>query len=681
MYGRQDAIRIANDKKHLVVLGPPGVGKSTFLRKVGLEALKETGADFVHKCIPVFLELKRFTGNQIDIEALITHEFEICGYPYPMEMVQTALKSGKLLILFDGLDEVPAANVDNVVRTIADFVDRYRQNRFIASCRIAAYKGGFTQFSEVEMADFNDEQVQAYIKNWFASTSDPNRRVLDREMETHKLCWKTLNQDSHQATRELARNPLLLTLICMVYDNTQNLPHNRADLYEKALNIFLEEWLAEKRVNQDSSANQYLDVSSQKRMLSEIAAKNHEANSFFFREAELVAQIKDFGEGSANTPLGFDASQILETILVDQGLFVERLSGFYSFSHLTFQEYLTAHYIAGNTRSIQGLVSTHLHDQQWREVFLLTAGLMREADDLLIAMTDEASKSINTDRLKALFRWAKCITTTSDNSHGAIAKRAFAIRQYFSLWILDGYYAEVKHIISRRCDFDSNSDFFQDFNLYFCSIKNSRRSENLYFHLGPFEIIDVGDWVDGALDLYLNQKLVRYQKLNLFAKLYIDRRIDLAPDPDLDFYQDFYQYTDSNFYGLVSLILGKWFNLELDARITLLEVINGMKIFEGVDLRRMVQRFEEQRRFVTAARQGKSVRPPQESIHATWLSVLHITKDMLSISPREIENYFQYLRDVQLIIDCKEAAGRVTPIIWKRIEDCLLNWDEEEIVN
>ena len=55
-------------------------------------------------------------------------------------MTGKALKSGKLLILFDGLDEVPAANVDNVVSKIGDFVDRYSDNRFIASCRIAAYK-------------------------------------------------------------------------------------------------------------------------------------------------------------------------------------------------------------------------------------------------------------------------------------------------------------------------------------------------------------------------------------------------------------------------------------------------------------------------------------------------------------------------------------------------------------
>ena len=681
LYGRQDAIRVANDKRHLMVLGPPGVGKSTFLRKVGLEALKEKSGDFMHKCIPVFLELKRFTGNQVDIEALITHEFEICGYPYPMEMVQTALKSGKLLILFDGLDEVPAANVDNVVRAIADFVDRYRQNRFIASCRIAAYKGGFTQFSEVEMADFSDSQVQGYIKNWFASTSDPNRRQLDREMETGERCWQMLNEKSHQATKELARNPLLLTLLCMVYDNTQNFPRNRVDLYEKALNIFLEEWMAEKRVRQDYSVSQYLDISSQKRMLAEIAAKNYNANRFFFSEAKLVDQINEFGEGSANTPPGFNASQILETIRVDQGLFVERLSGFYSFSHLTFQEYLTANYIVGDTRSIQGLVTTHLHDVQWREVFLLTSGLMREADDLLVAMTDEASKAINTDRLRTLFRWAKCVAMTSDNSHSVVAKRAFAIRQFFSVWMLHKFYGEVKNLVDRSRDINPNSGFLQDLNFYRDNAFYTSLNGDLYLDLGPEEIVDLGAWIDGVLNLYLEQKLIRYRSLNLFAKLYLDLELDLYPDPDLNFYQDFYQYTDADFYCLVSLILVKWFNLELDARITLLQIIEQMKIFVGVDLQRMVRRFNEQRKFINAAKEGKRVRPLEESIHATWLSVLHITDDMLSISRQEIENYIRYLRDVQLIIECKEAAGRVTPHVWRDIEDRLMAWDGEEIEN
>ena len=659
---RQDGTQVANDKQYLMVLGAPGVGKSTFLRKIGLEALKEEEGNFAHECIPVFLELKRFTEDQNDIEALIGKEFEICGYPYPEEIARTALESGNLLILFDGLDEVPTANVDNVIRKIGDFVDRYRQNRFIASCRIAAYTGGFTRFTDVEMAAFDDLQVKAYINNWFTSTSDSYRRQLDEEMKTSEQCWEALNQGEHKATKELARNPLLLTLLCMVYDNSQNFPRNRADLYEDALNIFLKEWAAEKRVPRDSSVSQYLDISAEKRMLSEIAAKNFEVNRFLFNENELINQIKAFGRRSANTPPTFNPSKILEIITVEQGLFVERISRFYSFSHLTFQEYLTANYIAGNARSIKGLVTDHLHHDGWQEVFLLTAGLMREADHLLEQMQDEATKFINTDRLKALFQWATCITTPSGCQYDGIAKRIFAIRQYFYLWLLNKIYELPQNIanrpfyLKRDLHIDNEKlasyiELYSDLYLY----RDLSLNRNLYVDIEPYLNLDIAPHIE----------------------LYIDLEINFHSDFNL--YQDLYGYMEIDLYPIASSEFDNQLNSEMDRRIPLVEQMEQAKIFKGVDLQRMAQKFNEERKSINAAREGKVVTPPEESIHDTWLSVLGITDDMLAISREEMEDYIHYLHVVKLIVACKEAAGRVTPEIWKKIEDRLLTWDGEDI--
>ena len=85
---RQDGMRIATNEQYLLVLGGPGVGKSTFLRKVGLEALKGENGNFEHQCIPVFLELRRFANGSIDIKEWITEEFKICGHPFPEQWAQ-----------------------------------------------------------------------------------------------------------------------------------------------------------------------------------------------------------------------------------------------------------------------------------------------------------------------------------------------------------------------------------------------------------------------------------------------------------------------------------------------------------------------------------------------------------------------------------------------------------------
>ena len=661
---RQDGIQVANDKQYLMLLGGPGVGKSTFLRKVGLEALNGKKGNFVHKCIPVFLELKRFTEYPIDIEAQIARELEICVFPHPEQMANAALKSGKLLILFDGLDEVPASNVDHVIREIGDFVDKYSQNRFIASCRRAAYSGGFRRFTEVEMADFDDTQIEAYIEKWFDSTPDLYRHQLDEEMRTADQCWKTLNASEHSATKELARNPLLLTLLCMVYNRSQNFPRNRAALYERALSVFLEEWAAEKRVNRGASITQYLDIADEKRMLSEIAAKNFNENRLFLSEDELINQIQEFGAGNANTLETFNARKILETILIDQGLFVERVSRSYSFSHLTFQEYLTANYIVGDPLSIQGLVNQHLHDPQWREIFLLTAGLMREADDLLLAMEVGAAKSINSDGLKSLLQWAEGITDTTDDRDNGVAKRLLALRQYFSLWLLNKVYEEVKNPVNH----DQSLRGYRDLYLDTYTNLDSDLYQDLYQETNSYLCLDLYGQMNPDLDTYLNL----HRDLSLEIYLY------------LNLYQDFYQYMDIDFYSreiFTLRCLGDLFDEELEERITVTKRMEEMKIFREVDFDQIVCRFKTQRKFIEKARAGEAVDPPAESIHDAWLSVLGITGSMLEISHEDMGNYIQYVRAIDLIIACKEAAGRVSPEVWQQIEDRFLTVDAGDIEN
>ena len=673
-----------------MVLGCLGLGKSTFLRKIGFEASKGKDGNFKHECIPVFLELREYPRDSIDVKALIIQEFKICGYPDPKRNAIMALESGNLLILLDGLDEIPTTDVDKVVRMIWDFVDQYRQNRFIISCRKIMNLGGFTLFTNVEMANFDDSQVEGYIRNWFAST--PDQHELDEGVRIAEQCWEALNAEEHQTIKALAHNPLLLAMLCLIYDDGQGFPKNQTDLYGRAFNIFLKKWTIEKLIRQGSLVSEYLDITTLKRMSSEIALRNFKADRFLFSRAELVNQIQEFCPEYANTSLTFDVSEILDPVLVDQGLFVERIKNFYSFPHSTFQEYLAANYFVEGTGSIQVLVTEYLHDKRWQEVFLFTAKLMPEADSLLLEMETEASKSINTDGLKTLFRWAKRVTNTSDDLYSGITKRAFVIRQYFSLRILNEIYEEVTNFVNRGHNPNPDSSLDQDLNFYRDLIQDCRVYNNLYFdfdqvpnlsfyHEGGVdaELLDVCGYSEEDFYHYLNQNLISYRGLSFFLYLYENLGMDLLPDPHFNFYQDLYQYADTDFYPLVYSKFGDGFNLELRKRITLVQLIEQARIFKGVDLHRLIQRLDEQQQFIKAAGQGESVKPPEESIHDTWLSILEITDDMLAIPCEEMKSYLRYLRAVDLIIKCKEVAEHVTPNAWKGIENRLLSWDAEEV--
>ena len=112
---------------------------------------------------------------------------------------------------------------------------------------------------------------------------------------------------------------------------------------------------------------------------------------------------------------------------------------------------------------------------------------------------------------------------------------------------------------------------------------------------------------------------------------------------------------DADFHSSDFSKSGDRFDKELSERIKIVKHMKEAKIFRGVDLDRMVQRFNEEREFIKAAGEGKSVKPPAASIHGTWIAVLGITDDMFAISHQEIENCLRYFRAVELILACKEA--------------------------
>lgn len=96
--------------------------------------------------------------------------------------------------------------------------------------------------------------------------------------------------------------------------------------------------------------------------------------------------------------LEIDSEAVLKSIESQHGILVERARGIYSFSHLTFHEYFTAREIVGTNGlvSLKKLVK-HINDKRWRDVFLLTVGMMRQADSLFLLMKDKIDNIVAND--------------------------------------------------------------------------------------------------------------------------------------------------------------------------------------------------------------------------------------------------------------------------------------------
>lgn len=423
---KQKGIEVANDEQYLCVLGGPGIGKTTYLRKIGLEALLKKVGNYDHEKIPVFLELKRFRDPKLDIKTCIVKEFETCGFPDPEKFTEHALRSGDLLILLDGLDEVPTDNFNMVVQSIKDFSVQYSNNRFITSCRIAAYNTYFTGFKTVAIAEFNDDQIFDFIKKWFQADPNPNM-TPEKKAEYANTIWEQLKTSDSIGTKELSQTPLLLTFVCLVFRQKKTITDNRAKLYSKALDILLEEWAKSKLLEENWEIYQDLSADLEKDMLASIAYVGFEEDKLFFEKDELAEQISAFLTDNLNAPKHLNANRVIDAIAVQQGIFIERATDVYSFSHLTLQEYLCAEYIRDWNCEDQ-LVKNHAADERWREVFLLVTGLKgRAAIGLLKKLEVQTQELSEYPCLRGMRVWVEARISSASSGYSDEVKRVFLL--------------------------------------------------------------------------------------------------------------------------------------------------------------------------------------------------------------------------------------------------------------
>jgi len=403
---------IVNRLQKFIVLGKPGAGKTTYLKFLTLMML-DPMSQIEQRRLPVFVTLREWADEQVPLMDFMVAQFDIYKFPDARLFLEKMLAEGKCLVLFDGLDEVSQeSNLDDIIRQIQNFTDKYSDNQFVISCRVAAYNHWFERFTDVEMADFNEEQMETFIKNWFHG-----------EPKVATECWERLKSSS--PLRELASVPLLLTLLCLEYSESNNFPPNRAELYERAIETLLTKWDSTRRIRRAEVYKQ-LSLKRKESMFARIAFATFAQNEYFIRERVLAKMIEQYIEhlpGFNAAELEPDSRAVLQAIAAQHGIFVERAKDVYSFAHLTFQEYFTAKYIVdhqwkkvdrdGNLDEngvvvlLEHVVEKYLYEAKWKEVFLLVSGMMDNADELLLLMRKKANEALEVSEINDLFRVAK----------------------------------------------------------------------------------------------------------------------------------------------------------------------------------------------------------------------------------------------------------------------------------
>ncbi|HEY9781448.1 MAG TPA: NACHT domain-containing NTPase [Leptolyngbyaceae cyanobacterium] len=426
---RMTGLAAVKQYSNLIVLGKPGSGKTTFLKHIAIQCIS---GNFQSHLVPIFITLKNFaeSKNCSSLIEYINQKLNACNV-LDDSITEELLNHGKVLVLLDGLDEVMEADEAKTLKQLSKIYTKFSANKFIVTCRIAAKQYTLKNFTEVEVADFNDEQIISFARKWFST-----RDTIQGKNFVDKL-------KNNFSIKELATNPLLLTLLCLTFEESADFPVNRLELYKEGINLLLKKWDAVRNIERDRVYKK-LSVQYKQNLLSKIALTTFERGDYFFKQQELEQYIIDYiiNLHDASTEfevLHLDANAVLRSIEAQHGLLVERARGIYSFSHLTFHEYFTAQEIVTNGEpqaleiALRQLVS-RIAEKRWREVFLLTLGMLRNADYLIQLMKQQIDNLIAEDQdLQNFLIWVSRKSFAVDVTYKLTSVRAFYLELHLDI--------------------------------------------------------------------------------------------------------------------------------------------------------------------------------------------------------------------------------------------------------
>lgn len=360
------------DKQTLVILGKPGVGKTTFLKHIALQAAAGQLDDYV----PIFVALREWTDDG-DLLNILAEPFIACSLADPRTYVAHLLQTGRALLLFDALDEMGEKARSVFTKMLECFSRRYLDCHVLLTYRTAATPYEFERARTVEVADFTDDQMRAFASNWFEEDT----------LKAEKF-RRQIEQDKR--LRDLGRTPLLLGMLCLAFDEHGDFPQKRADLYRQALDTLLVQWDESRNIERDAMrrAEVYheLSLGRKHQLFAYIAYATFEQGEILIPKERLERLLTDYLVTTPNAParIDIDSAATLKAIEAQHGILVEYDHGVYAFLHPTFQEYYAAYYVVtqaenGDEKAIPHLL-TCAQEDRWREVILLTAGILGNAN-------------------------------------------------------------------------------------------------------------------------------------------------------------------------------------------------------------------------------------------------------------------------------------------------------------
>jgi len=397
-----------------VILGNPGGGKSTFVKKLCHEMTMryEEALYGRRKLTPVVIILKEYAQyrklNPCSIVEFATlrakADYQIDSVPDGA--VRYLFISGRALIIFDGLDElIETADRLDITRAVERFVDQYHATPVLVTSREVGYEQApldHDKFETFKLQPFTPDQVAMYAQKWFRVTHEGT-------MNSAEDLAQSFIRDS-QVVPDLRENPLMLSLLCNLYKKDKHLPANRPEVYKRCADLLFENW--------DKSRGILVSLPIEKKLR---PAMDYLAHWIYadktlqsgVTESAIVAETARYlVKWCSDSDEAFSIAEKFVQFFrgrawVFSDVGSDRDKPLYGFTHTTFLEFFTAEYLVknyGSSEEIADYLLPRLLNREWDVVcqlcFQMYAELRNASDELTNYLVDQIDRRPLLERVK-----------------------------------------------------------------------------------------------------------------------------------------------------------------------------------------------------------------------------------------------------------------------------------------
>lgn len=374
--GRRRIDEFLDGEPRLFVLGTPGAGKTTLMRHIAMKAARGSLPR-----LPVFVPLRDLVYEKRSLREYMDRILSIGGIPDPHLLLDQMLTNGEVILLFDGLDELPRGEMlrDTVFKEVIDLSREFPKTQIIISCRTAANDRSLERFKYVFVAEFDDSQQNHFIGRWFGDSKENHQHFLQ--------VWE---EPQSKGLRDLASSPLLLTLLCLAFQSTGAFPRKKIDLFQDAIDALIYHWDTDRGIVREGRLSS-LEARRKDHLLQSLAFHTFLHAQYAFEERDGVKEIERY---FLTLPQNYEPRPVadrtvLRELAANHGVIVERAIRLYSFCHLSIHEYLASRFLsesADESELSQALTGANIADPRWREVLVTLVIMKADASSLFVSM-------------------------------------------------------------------------------------------------------------------------------------------------------------------------------------------------------------------------------------------------------------------------------------------------------